>query len=304
MSNKFNRIYIGAICNRDLDIFQEIKKFCSKNYNFSVINLFKTDSDNFNVKYFRKKIKKYPISLIILKLLSEDSNQTIYNAINQYAPDIPLLNSLNSVKICESRINTFNFINQKCKKLNIPQIYHSFHEAYEACNNRKNIIIKLNTHNIPSLPKNDRILGIAKNIDQFRKLTSEYKNNNLFFQEYIGEFDTVYKIYVIDRWAVSITSHNRLQDITDLSPLDLIHIRVPVEKQLKRRVLRLGRKLGMAIFGIDYVLTKEGIHYIVDINDFPSFRSIPEAVSLISDYIYNIINLRQQLFKAPVKVKS
>ncbi len=304
MSNKFNRIYIGAICNRDLEIFQEIKKFCSKNYNFSVINLFKTGSDNFNVKYFRKKIKKYPISLIILKLLSEDSNQTIYNAINQYAPDIPLLNSLNSVKICESRINTFNFINQKCKKLNIPQIYHSSYEAYEACNNGKNLIVKLDTHNIPSLPKNDRILGIAKNLDQFKKLTSEYKNNNLFFQEYMGEFEIVYKIYVIDRWAVSITSYNRLQDRTDLSPLELIHIRVPIEKQLKRRVLRLGRKLGMAIFGIDYVLTKEGVPFIVDINDFPSFRSIPEAVSLISDYIYNILNLRQQLFKAPVKVKS
>ena len=302
MSNKFNRIYIGAICNRDLDILQEIKKFCSKNYNFSVINLFKTGSDNFNVKYFKKKIKKYPISLIILKLLSEDSNQTIYNAINQYAPDIPLLNSLNSVKICESRINTFDFINQKCKKLNIPQIYHSFYEACKACNNGKNIIIKLNTHNIPSLPKNDRIVGIAKNLDQFKKLTSEYKNNNLFFQEYIGELDIVYKIYVIDRWAVSITSYNRLQDRTGLSPLELIHIRVPIEKQLKRRVLRLGRKLGMAIFGIDYVLTKEGVPFIVDINDFPSFRSIPEAISLISDYIYNILILRQELSKALVKV--
>jgi len=302
VSNKFNRIYIGAICNRDLEILQEIKKFCSKNYNFSVINLFKTGSDNFNVKYFRKKIKKYPISLIILKLLSEDSNQTIYNAINQYAPNIPLLNSLNSVKICESRINTFDFINQKCKKLNIPQIYHSFYEAYKACNNGKNIIIKLDTHNIPSLPKNDRIVGIARNFDQFRKLTSEYKNDNLFFQEYIGEFDIVYKIYVIDRWAVSITSYNRLQDRTNLSPLELIHIRVPIEKQLKRRVLRLGRKLGMAIFGIDYVLTKEGVPFIVDINDFPSFRSIPEAISLISDYIYNILILRQELSKTLVKV--
>jgi len=302
VSNKFNRIYIGAICNRDLEILQEIKKFCSKNYNFSVINLFKTGSDNFNVKYFRKKIKKYPISLIILKLLSEDSNQTIYNAINQYAPNIPLLNSLNSVKICESRINTFDFINQKCKKLNIPQIYHSFYEAYKACNNGKNIIIKLDTHNIPSLPKNDRIVGIARNFDQFRKLTSEYKNDNLFFQEYIGEFDIVYKIYVIDRWAVSITSYNRLQDRTNLSPLELIHIRVPIEKQLKRRVLRLGRKLGMAIFGIDYVLTKEGVPFIVDINDFPSFRNIPEAISLISDYIYNILILRQELSKTLVKV--
>ena len=304
MSNKLNRIYIGAICNRDLEILQEIKKFCSKNYNISIINLFRTGSDNFNVKYFRKKLKKYPISLIILKLSSEESNQIIYDAINKFAPEIPLLNSLISVKTCESRINTFEFINQKCKKLNIPQIYPSFYEVNKAFDEGKNIIIKLDTHNIPSLPKNDRILGIAKNLDQFRKITADFKSNNLFFQEYIGEFDIVYKIYVIDRWAGSITSYNRLQDISDLSPLELIHIRVPIEKQLKRRLLRLGRKFGMAIFGIDYILTKEGIPYIVDINDFPSFRRIPEAVSLISEYIFNISNLRQQLFKAPVKVKS
>jgi hypothetical protein len=302
MSNKLNRIYIGAISNRDLEILQEIKKFCSKNYNISIVNLFKTGSDNFNVKYFRKKLKRYPISLIILKLLSEESNQIIYDAINKFAPDIPLLNSQNSVKTCESRIRTFDFINQKCKKLNIPQIYHTFYEAYHACDQGKKIIIKLDTHNIPSLPKNDRILGIAKNLDQFKKITAEFKSNNLFFQEYLGEFDIVYKIYIIDRWAVSITSYNRLQDITELSPLELIHIRVPIEKQLKRRLLRLGRKLGMAIFGIDYILTEEGIPYIVDVNDFPSFRSIPEAVSLISDYIYNIVDLRQQLIKAPVKV--
>ncbi|MFW9877675.1 MAG: hypothetical protein ACFFG0_31700 [Candidatus Thorarchaeota archaeon] len=304
MSNKLNRIYIGAICNRDLEILQEIKKFCGKNYNISIINLFKTGSDNFNVKYFKKKLRKYPISLIILKLLSEESNQIIYDAINKFAPDIPLLNTLNSVKICESRINTFEFIKQKCKKLNIPQIYNSYYEAYKACTNGKNIIIKLDTHNIPSLPKNERILGVARNIDQFKKLTAEFNNNNLFFQEYIGEFEIVYKIYIIDRWAVSITSYNRLQNVSDLSPLDLIHIRVPIEKQLKRRLLRLGRKLGMVIFGIDYILTKEGIPYIVDVNDFPSFRSIPEAVSLISDYIYNTLNIRQQLFKVPVTVKS
>ena len=109
---------------------------------------------------------------------------------------------------------------------------------------------------------------------------------------------------MIDRWAVSITSHSRLQDKKDLSPLDLIHIRVPIEKQFKRRILRFGRKFGMPVFGIDYVLTYEGIPYIVDINDFPSFRSIPEAVSLISDYIYNILIMQQQQIKIPAKVKG
>ncbi|MFX1410662.1 MAG: hypothetical protein ACFFA6_09930, partial [Promethearchaeota archaeon] len=90
----------------------------------------------------------------------------------------------------------------------------------------------------------------------------------------------------------------------DLSPLDLIHIRVPIEKQLKRRILRLGRIFRMPIFGIDYIINKDGEPYIVDVNDFPSFRSIPEAVSLISDYIYNVIVSLPQLLKVPAKAKG
>jgi hypothetical protein len=304
MSNKLYRIYIGAICNRDIEIFEEIKKFCSKNYNISIVNLFKSGSDSFNVKYFKKKLKKYPISLIIVKLYSEVSNQIIYDALQSFAPNIPVLNRVDSVKICESRKDTFQFIIQKCKKLFTPQIYLNFNDAHEASKNGKNIIIKLDTHNIPLIPKNDRILGIAKNLQDFENITAKFKDNNLFFQEYIGEFDLVYKLYIIDRWAVSITSHNRLQEKNDLTPLDLIHMRVPVDKQFKRRVLRLGRKLGMAIFGIDYILTKEGIPFIVDVNDFPSFRSIPEAVSLISDYIYNLLSIRGQIYRASVKVQG
>jgi ribosomal protein S6--L-glutamate ligase len=76
---------------------------------------------------------------------------------------------------------------------------------------------------------------------------------------------------------------------------------VPIEKKLKRRILRLGRRTGMSIFGVDYILTKDGVPYIVDVNDFPSFRSIPEAVSLISDYIYNATSMQQIRLKTPVK---
>ena len=302
MSNKLNRIYIGVICKRDLEIFEKIKKFCNINYNISVINLLKKDNNTFDIKYFKKRLKKYPISLIIVKLFSEESNQEIYDAINSYSPNIPLLNSLNSVKTCESRKNTFEFIKQKCKKLSIPQFYNSYYEAYRACDNGKSIIIKRDIHNIPNLPKNDRIVGVAKNLHQFKKLTAGDEKSYLFFQEYLRKIDIIYKIYVIDRWAVSITSHSRLQDKKDLSPLDLIHIRVPIEKQFKRRILRLGRKMGMSIFGLDYIVSKEGIPYIVDVNDFPSFRSIPEATSLISDHIYNNILLQQQVIKSAAKV--
>jgi len=304
VSNKLNRLYIGSICNRDLEVLEKIKKFCNKNYNLSIINLLKKGSNSFNNKYFKKQLKKYPISLIIVKMFTEESNKEIYKTIREIAPNIPLLNRSRAVEICESRTETFKFIEQRVKKLNIPKTFFSMKEAYNACSNGTKVIIKLNTHNIPNLPKNDRIIGIAENLSQFKKLVENYREDELFFQTYLGSFDIIYKIYVIDRWAVSITSHNRLQEDDNLSPLELIHIRIPIDKQLKRRILRLGRKIGMSVFGVDYILTEEGTPYIIDINDFPSFRRIPEAVSLISDYIYNVVVMQQQLFKIPAKVRG
>jgi glutathione synthase/RimK-type ligase-like ATP-grasp enzyme len=304
MSNKLNRICIGSICNRDLEVLDKIKKFCKQNYNLSIINLLKKGSNSFNAKYFKKQLKKYPISLIIVKLLSDESNQEIYNTIREITPIIPLLNASRAVEMCESRTQIFKFIDQRVKKLNIPETYSTINEAFNGCDNGTKVIIKLDSHNIPHLPKNDRILGIASNTHQMETLISDIQNKDLFFQEYLAHSDIIYKIYVIDRWAVSITSHDRLQQNDNLSPLELIHIRVPIEKQLKRRILRLGRKMGMSIYGVDYILTEDGIPYIIDINDFPSFRRIPEAVSLISDYIYNIVLLQKQFIKTPVKVRG
>ena len=302
MSNKLNRIYVGAICNRDLEIFEKIRNFCNKNYNISIINLLKKGSNSFNAKYLKKKLKKYPLSLFIVKLFSEKENQKIYNIIRDVAPNIPWLNSFESVNLCESRSETFKLIEQKHNKLNIPKVYSSLEDAYDACVNGTVIIIKHNTHNIPNFPKNDRILGIARTPEQLKKLVKNHQEKLLFFQNYLGEYDLIYKVYVIDRWVVSITSHNRLHHTQNLSPLELIHLRVPIEKKLKRRILRLGRRTGMFVFGVDYILTEDKIPFIIDVNDFPSFRRIPEALSLISDYIYNVIVMQQVRFKTPITV--
>ncbi|MFW9973404.1 MAG: hypothetical protein ACFFDF_24685 [Candidatus Odinarchaeota archaeon] len=304
MSNKLGRIYIGSICNRDLEIFDKITKFCKKNYNISIINLLKKDSNKFSVKHFKKQVKKYPISFIIVKVLSEKANQEIYKTIKQITPNIPLLNSLDAVQMCESRKDTFKNVEQKSKKNIIPRCFYTFYEAKKALSDGKKLVIKLDKHNIPNLPRDDRIIGVAKNINEFKQFTKGFEENELFFQEYLGKFDIIYKIYVIGRWTVSITSHNRLKQTENLTPLELIHIRVPIDKQFKRRILRLGRKMGLSIFGVDYILTNEGNPYIIDINDFPSFRSIPEAVSLISDYIYNIVKIQQQMVKLQVSVKG
>ncbi|MFX1324795.1 MAG: hypothetical protein ACFE8N_07555 [Promethearchaeota archaeon] len=304
MSNKLSRLYIGTICNRDLDIFDKIKRFCNKNHNISIVNLLKKGTSTFNAKYLKKQLKKYPISLIIIKLLSHDSNEEIYRILKEVAPNIPQINDIDAVKICESRKETFNFIKETSKKLSVPRSFNTIRDAHLALNNGTNIIIKRDKHNIPNMSKDDRIIGIAKNLGEFKELIKGFKNEELFFQEFLGNYDIIYKVYIVGRWIVSITSHNRLDDRDNLTPLELIHIRVPIDKQLKRRILRLGRKMGMSIYGIDYIFSDDGSPYIVDVNDFPSFRSIPEAVSLISDYIYNVVILQQQVYRSPIKIKG
>ncbi len=303
MANNIKKIYIGAICNRDIEVLEQIKNFLFKNYNISIIDLIKPDNKVFDEKYFQKRLKKYTISFLILKLTSSQSNKLIYEAIEKYASQIPILNDADSVKCCESRRETFRLIEKKCKKLNIPRSYDSIIDAYKACKKGIKLIIKLDSHNIPELPKNDRILGIAANKTEFLKLTKNFPANELFFQEYLGKHEILYKVYVIGQWVVSITSHNRLNEYENLSPLDLIHIRVPLDNRLKKRILRLGKRFGMSIYGLDYINTHNGA-YIVDVNDFPSFRSIPEAISLISDYIYNIINSNELTSKKLASVKS
>jgi hypothetical protein len=303
MANNIKKIYIGAICNRDIEVLEQIKNFLFKNYNISIIDLIKPDNKVFDEKYFQKRLKKYAISFLILKLTSSQSNKRIYEAIEKYASHIPILNDADSVKCCESRRETFRLIEKKCKKLNIPRCYDSIIDAYNACINGIKLIIKLDSHNIPELPKNDRILGIATNKTEFLKITKNFAANELFFQEYLGKHEILYKIYVIGQWVVSITSHDRLIEYENLTPLDLIHIRVPLDNRLKKRILRLGKRFGMSIYGLDYINTHNGA-YIVDVNDFPSFRSIPEAISLISDYIYNIINIKEINSKKLASVKS
>jgi len=303
MVNNIKKTYILAIVNRDLEIFSEIKKFLLTNYNIYVIDLIKNDLKPFEAKRLKKKLKKYPFSFIILKLTTQKNNIEIYKALQEFAPDIPILNSVNSVKMCESRKATFKFLESASKKLKYPQTFFSKKDALNAISNGQEIIIKLDSHNPPDLLKNDRIIGIAKNEDEFNELVSKYTDQELFFQEYLGKFDIINKVYVIGRWVVSVVSHNRLNLRNNLTPLELFHIRVSIAEDFKRRIKRIGRKMGLSIYGLDYILTDDG-PYIVDINDFPSFRTIPEGISLISDHIYNLINIREQYFKARAKIKG
>lgn len=303
MANNLKKAYIGAICNRDVEVLTRIKSFLLKNYNISLIDFMKTGIESFNTKHLEKRLKKYPIMFLIVKLTTQKENESVYKTLKQVAPNLPVLNSLDSVKMCESRRATFKYLEENCQKVNIPITYNTLHQVNYALTVGKEIIVKIDAHNIPNFPKNERIIGVVRNKEELINLIHGYKESELFFQEYLGSYDVVNKAYVIGQWIVSITSHNRLKQNDKLSQLELMHIRTPIDEKLKRRIMRIGRKSGMTIYGVDYINTDDG-PFIVDINDFPSFRSIPEGISLIADHIYNIISMREQLNKGLIKVKS
>jgi hypothetical protein len=62
---------------------------------------------------------------------------------------------------------------------------------------------------------------------------------------------------------------------------------IPVSAELRKLALYVGKVFGLDIYGLDIVETEHG-PVVVDINDFPSFGYVPDAVSLVSDYILQL----------------
>jgi ribosomal protein S6--L-glutamate ligase len=71
---------------------------------------------------------------------------------------------------------------------------------------------------------------------------------------------------------------------------------VPVPAHLEGLVRRVGEVFGLDIFGIDLVQAAEG-WVIVDINDFPSFRLVPDGAARVAR---SVLRLATERSRAPV----
>jgi ribosomal protein S6--L-glutamate ligase len=62
---------------------------------------------------------------------------------------------------------------------------------------------------------------------------------------------------------------------------------IPITQELRDLALMVGKLYGLDIYGLDVVEASQG-PMVVDINDFPSFGHVPEAVSMVSFQIVQI----------------
>jgi ribosomal protein S6--L-glutamate ligase len=68
---------------------------------------------------------------------------------------------------------------------------------------------------------------------------------------------------------------------------------VPVTPELRRIAEAVGKVFGLDIYGVDVLLTADG-WVAVDVNDFPSFSQVPEAVGWVAETIVDVTRRRSK----------
>ncbi len=111
---------------------------------------------------------------------------------------------------------------------------------------------------------------------------AETNTDFLLAQQYVENTGFDIKLYVAGNEVFAVTKRSPLH------PEVKVEKRlIPVTLELQNLALLVGQLFGLDIYGLDVVETSHG-PMIVDINDFPSFGQVPQAVALVSSHIVQI----------------
>lgn len=104
----------------------------------------------------------------------------------------------------------------------------------------------------------------------------------LIAQSYVPNSGTDLKVYSVcgDLYATERRS--------PLHPVPVVRERrVPLTSEVAGIVNEVGSVFGLDLFGVDVLLGPDG-PVVVDINDFPSFRQVPDAVARVSSAVLDL----------------
>ncbi len=110
------------------------------------------------------------------------------------------------------------------------------------------------------------------------------RSNSCFLlaQQYVENDGYDIKLYVIGKDVYAVAGKSPLHPEVAVEPK-----LIPLKLEWRKLALRVGKISGLDIYGLDVLQTSNG-PVVVDINDFPSFGQVPQAVNLISSYILRI----------------
>ncbi len=144
--------------------------------------------------------------------------------------------------------------------------------------------------------KYNRFNFLVQKIDEVEKFCERYKEF-LFYDVYIQEFIECdgfeRKVYVIGDKAFGIKRENPIYKYLREKPENIdVSLIEREEFKISEEIYRLSRilstELNLKIFGFDLVRPiAQDKFYIIDLNDFPSFRGIPNIEEELMNYIKN-----------------
>ncbi|MHA1730766.1 MAG: hypothetical protein ACTSU5_02430 [Promethearchaeota archaeon] len=263
--------YIGTVANRDLDLMDALKAY------FRKLDVETVEIDP-NATRNKIVLDKKTVKVIMPKLLTAKSNSKLFKKLRK--TKLHFINSLKAVNICQSRRRTFAHLKKKAPWIKTPKVFKSVKGIKKAFKAGKSVWVRRDDHNIP---KDERVIGIAGSLSELYALVKYYDPRELFFQEYLGEKDLLLKAYVIgDR--VFCLKKKGYQDGLERDDDLLTETRYEPKRSLREIILGVGSAFKMAVYGVD-IIYEDGVPVVVDINDFPSFRGVDEAVETICQYI-------------------
>jgi hypothetical protein len=205
--------------------------------------------------------------LVLLKLTTDGANRGVFRALRNAR--VRYLNSLRSVKLCQSRRATFAFANRRLPDVTTPRMFLTPDDAERAIARGHAVWVRRDAHNIPL---DRRVLGIARSVAELRDLVGGEDARSLFFQEFLGSGHDTYKAYVVGT------------DIVVCRRTDAAVECVAMPSCVTQTILRFGPAFAMPVYGIDFFY-HDGRAVCLDVNDFPSFRGIAQASRMIGEYV-------------------
>ncbi len=286
----------------DHEVIKLVVKKLLKVQDFKVITHDPT-KEYFNLSNMPNSFKN--ADLIIAKIRNECSVDLLHFA---SIHNIPVFHDVQTVLMCKNKI-ALDFALRKAlsnhqdvlKRVLIPESWNrslsDLSQFKEWALDKLPIVIKSHYQH----DKYNRFNFLVQEIDDIDIFCEKYKKF-LYYDVYIQEFiecDGIErKIYVIGDKAYGIKRENPIYIYLREKPENIDVRLIKRERfEIPEDILRLSRilsgELNLKIFGFDLVKpTNSDNFYLIDLNDFPSFRGIPNIENDLSDYIKNyILNL-------------
>ena len=241
--------------------------------------------------------------LIIVKVRNECSIDLLHYA---KIHKIPTLHNVDTVLMCKNKIALDYALRNTFSKN--PYINRYFSLPISWNQNVSNIseFKKWAAHKLPIVIKShyqhdkfNRYNFLVKEIKEIDKFCERYKNfiyYDVYVQEFIESDGIERKVYVVGNKVFGIKRDNPIYVYLKEKPenidVDVLkRTKFKITESVKKLANFLAKELNLKIFGFDLIKPQnKRKYYLVDLNDFPGFKGIPNIEKVIANYLKNYIS--------------